>query len=101
MTLIMSLMYLARFTFGQILVYVNFLSTRLSKPKVQDMKKAKRILRYLAGGKITAYILAATRSTARSGLTRATECMLMAKAKDASLSPWDSDQFLCEAISFE
>ena len=32
---LMSLMYLARFTFGQILVYVNFLSTRLSKPKVQ------------------------------------------------------------------
>ena len=50
-SLIMSLMYLARFTFGQILVYVNFLSTRLSKPKVQDMKKAKRILRYLAGAK--------------------------------------------------
>ena len=36
-SLIMSLMYLARFTFGQILVYVNFLSARLSKPKAQDM----------------------------------------------------------------
>jgi hypothetical protein len=47
-SLIMSLMYLARFTRPGILMPVSFLATRCSDPTEDDWTKAMRILRYLS-----------------------------------------------------
>jgi len=49
LSLIMSLMYLARFTRPDILMSTTFLATRSSKPTELDMQKAMRIVRYLSG----------------------------------------------------
>jgi hypothetical protein len=48
-SLVMSLMYLARFTRPDINFAVSFLSTRCNNPNVEDEIKLKRILLYLAG----------------------------------------------------
>jgi len=49
LSLIMSLMYTARFTRPDILVLVSFLATRCKDPGISDWRKALRILYYLAG----------------------------------------------------
>jgi hypothetical protein len=49
LSLVMSLMYLARFTRPDILYAVSFLATSCSAPTFGDMTKAKRVLRYLKG----------------------------------------------------
>jgi hypothetical protein len=49
LSLVMSLMYLARFTRPDIHFAVSFLATRCSAPTVADRAGLQRILRYLAG----------------------------------------------------
>ena len=49
LSLVMTLMYVARLTRPDILVAVTVLSTRCSKPTAQDMTHALRVLRYLRG----------------------------------------------------
>lgn len=49
LSLVMTLMYLARFTRPDILMPVTFLATRNSGPTEEDMAKAMRVVRYLAG----------------------------------------------------
>jgi hypothetical protein len=49
LSLVMALMYLARFTRPDILFPVSFLATRCSKPTVEDHTKLLRVLKYLAG----------------------------------------------------
>jgi hypothetical protein len=51
LSLIMSLMYAARFTRPDILMVVSYLATKCSNPTDMDMEKAMRVLRYL-GGKV-------------------------------------------------
>jgi hypothetical protein len=50
-SIIMSLMYLARFTRPDILMPVSYLATRSQTPTEDDMSKTLRILRYLYGTK--------------------------------------------------
>jgi len=49
LSLIMSLMFIARFTRPDVLFLVSFLATRCKNPTVSDWKKAIRILGYLSG----------------------------------------------------
>ena len=49
LSLIMSLMYLARFTRPDILFSVSFLASRCSNPTKDDKEKLMRIVRYLSG----------------------------------------------------
>lgn len=49
LSIVMSLMYLARFTRPDILFSVTVLATRCSRPTATDMTHAYRVLRYLAG----------------------------------------------------
>jgi hypothetical protein len=49
LSLIMSLMYLARFTRPDILMVVSFLTSKCSKPTKEDLGKAERVVKYLAG----------------------------------------------------
>ena len=49
LSLIMSLMFIARFTRPDVLFVVSFLATRCKNPTVSDWKKALRILCYLSG----------------------------------------------------
>jgi len=49
LSLIMSLMFIARFTRPDVLFLVSFLATRCKNPSVNDWKKAIRILCYLSG----------------------------------------------------
>ena len=49
LSLVMTLMYLARFTRPDILMPVTFLATRNCGPTEEDMAKAMRVVRYLAG----------------------------------------------------
>ena len=49
LSLIMSLMFIARFTRPDVLFLVSFLATRCKSPFVSDWRKAIRILHYLAG----------------------------------------------------
>lgn len=49
LSLVMTLMYVARLTRPDILLAVTVLSTRCTKPTAQDMKHALRVLRYLRG----------------------------------------------------
>jgi hypothetical protein len=49
LSLVMSLMYAARFTRPDILMPVTFLATRSAHPTEEDMSKAMRVLRYLSG----------------------------------------------------
>ena len=49
LSLIMSLMFIARFTRPDVLFLVSFLATRCKTPSVSDWEKALRILRYLSG----------------------------------------------------
>jgi hypothetical protein len=48
-SLVMTLMYLARFTRPDILMPVTFLSSRCTDPTEEDYAKAMRIVKYLAG----------------------------------------------------
>jgi hypothetical protein len=48
LSLVMSLMYLARFTVPAILLPVTYLATRSSNPTDEDYQKALRIVRYLS-----------------------------------------------------
>jgi hypothetical protein len=50
-SLIMSLMYLARFTRPDILMPVSYLSTRSNDPTEEDYQKLLRVVRYLSGTK--------------------------------------------------
>jgi hypothetical protein len=47
LSIVMSLMYLARFTRPDILFAVTYLASRVAKPTIEDMHKVKRILDYL------------------------------------------------------
>jgi hypothetical protein len=49
LSLLMSLMYLARYTRPDVLMPVSYLATKSSKPTEDDFGKAMRVLRYLAG----------------------------------------------------
>jgi hypothetical protein len=49
LSLVMSLMYLARFTRPDINFAVSYLATKSSSPTIGDEVKLKRVLRYLAG----------------------------------------------------
>ena len=49
LSIVMSLMYLARFTRPDILQAVTFLATRSANPTEEDMVKLHRVLRYIAG----------------------------------------------------
>ena len=51
LSLVMSLMFLARFTRPDILMPVSFLATRCKDPSQTDWKKALRIVHYLSGTK--------------------------------------------------
>jgi hypothetical protein len=51
LSLIMSLMYLARFTRPDILFAVSYLATKSAQPSEADMKKAQRIVKFIAGTK--------------------------------------------------
>ena len=49
LSLVMSLMYLGRFTRPDILMTVSFLASKCSKPTMSDYSKLLRVLHYLAG----------------------------------------------------
>jgi len=49
LSLVMTLMYLARYTRPDILLAVTVLASRCSAPSEEDMSKAMRVVRYLAG----------------------------------------------------
>jgi hypothetical protein len=49
LSVLMSLMYLARYTRPDVLMPVSYLATKSSKPTEDDLGKAMRVLRYLAG----------------------------------------------------
>ena len=51
LSLIMSLMFIARFTRPDVLFPVSFLATKCKTPSINDWNKALRILRYLSGTK--------------------------------------------------
>ena len=51
LSLIMSLMFIARFTRPDVLFHVSFLATRCQKPSMTDWKKAMRVLYFLSGTK--------------------------------------------------
>ena len=60
LSLIMSLMFLARFTRPDVLFLVSFLATRCKSPFVGDLRKAIRILHYLAGTRNEGLVYSAT-----------------------------------------
>jgi hypothetical protein len=49
LSLVMALMYLARFTRPDVLMPVSYLATKCSRPTLADSNKLSRIVRYLAG----------------------------------------------------
>jgi hypothetical protein len=52
LSLVMSLMYLARFTRPDIHFSVSFLATKCSSPTIDDQKKLERVIKYLGGTQV-------------------------------------------------